>query len=62
MTAACCQNLVRGLGLGQGILRVVAEEGVDPGIHPFDPIDAGLHRFAGRNLALDQPSRQLRNS
>ena len=43
--------LIGGIGLGQGVGGIVADEGVDVAVHFLDLIEAGLHGFAGGNFA-----------
>ena len=45
-------GLVRGIGLCEGIVVVVAEEGLDSAVHPPDLVEAGLHGLAGGHVAI----------
>ena len=58
---AAGDGLVRGVGLGQRIRGVVADEGVELAVHALDLVEAGLRGFARRNFAPRQLGREFGN-
>jgi hypothetical protein len=51
---ACGQPLVGGCGIGQRPFRHERDHGVEPGVHPLDPVEVRLHQLAGGDLAAPQ--------